>query len=242
MNNHEFGNKTPYILGIETSTRICSVALLHGKNVLRTESVQEKNAHASHLTLLIEKILKETATGLNKLNAVVVSKGPGSYTGLRIGVSTAKGLCYALNIPLISENTLHSMAKGMTAIHKGQKDNILYCPMIDARRMEVYCAIFDHQGNEIRETRAEIIDKHSFSDYLSNNILVFAGDGAEKCKSVLANIKNAVFPDHFEISADTLAETALQKFTDKQFEDTAYFEPYYLKDFIAGKPKVKGLH
>jgi tRNA threonylcarbamoyladenosine biosynthesis protein TsaB len=234
--------QAPYILAIETSTRVCSVSLFSGNDVIDTKSITEQNAHASHLTLLIENVLTGSGIDFKQLNAIAVSKGPGSYTGLRIGVSAAKGLCYALDIPLISVNTLQSMAKGMRAFHKEPEDNLLYCPMIDARRMEVYCAIFDQKGNEIRKTRAEIIDKHSFSDYLSNNKLVFAGDGAEKCKSVLADNENTVFPDRFEISAETLAETAFQKYTDKQFEDTAYFEPYYLKDFIAGKPKVKGLH
>lgn len=233
--------QTPYILGIETSTQICSVVLSLGENIIGTTSVNEKNTHASSLTPLIEKLLKKTGTELNKINAIVVSKGPGSYTGLRIGVSTAKGLCYALSTPLISVNTLHSMARGMRDICNREDQNLIICPMIDARRMEVYCALYDQQLNEIRETRAEVINEHSFSEYLSNNILIFAGDGAEKCKAVLANNKNAVFTDHFEISAETLVKAAYQKYLKKQFEDTAYFEPYYLKDFIAGKPKVKGL-
>ena len=160
---------------------------------------------------------------------------------MRIGVSTAKGLCFALDIPLISVNTLQSMAFGMAQNYDQKEDaSLLFCPMIDARRMEVYTAIFNGRNEPIEETKAEIIDKDSFSSYLDKNKIIFFGDGAEKCNDVITH-KNAVFIDNIYPSARNMAEIVFNKFQENQFEDVAYFEPFYLKEFIAGKPKVKGL-
>jgi tRNA threonylcarbamoyladenosine biosynthesis protein TsaB len=230
----------PNILCIETATSICSVALTGNGVVLAEKQSSEKNAHSAIVTLFTEDVLKEAGFEYTDIDAVAVSKGPGSYTGLRIGVSTAKGLCYALDIPLISVNTLQSMGQGMADILTGKDSSVLLCPMIDARRMEVYSAVFDINGKEIRETKAEIIDDNSFSDYLENHKVVFFGDGAAKCRNIITH-PNAVFYDNINPSAKNMASIAAEKFKNKQFEDVAYFEPFYLKEFIAGIPRVKGL-
>jgi tRNA threonylcarbamoyladenosine biosynthesis protein TsaB len=188
--------------------------------------------------------MKESEITLNEIDAVAISKGPGSYTGLRIGVSTAKGLCFALDKPLISIGTLQSMAYGLSKNQEIQKyeKNILFCPMIDARRMEVYAAVYDIDNKEIREVGADIIDEHSFNAYLYNSKVIFFGDGAAKCKKALSGHPNAIFYDDILPSSSNMATLAEHKFIEKQFEDLAYFEPFYLKDFIAGIPKVKGLY
>lgn len=222
------------ILNIETATTVCSVSLANDGRLIALKEQNGDYSHAENLTLFIEDIFKQAGKKLNETDAIAVSKGPGSYTGLRIGVSSAKGLCCALNKPLISVNTLQAMALGISI----KKNNeYLLCPMIDARRMEVYCALYDQNNNEIKSTSAEIIDEHSFSDILKNNTIVFFGDGAEKCKSVLSENKNAVFIDNVFPSAKNLIELSLQSFINNDFEDVAYFEPFYLKDFVAGKKK-----
>jgi tRNA threonylcarbamoyladenosine biosynthesis protein TsaB len=201
-----------------------------------------KNSHSSVLPLFMDEVMKTAGIALPDLDAIAVSEGPGSYTGLRIGVAAAKGLCYALEKPLIGVGTLRAMAIGMMhPVSAGQPINVLYCPMIDARRMEVYCAIFDEKGNEIRETRAEIMDENSFMEYIGKNRIVFAGDGALKCRPLFEKHPNAVFSENFQASAKFMISLSEEKFSQKKFENLAYFEPYYLKDFIAGKPKVKGL-
>jgi tRNA threonylcarbamoyladenosine biosynthesis protein TsaB len=232
------------ILHIETATQICSVALSEGENIVLSRTSTLKNAHSSILTVFIDEIFRETGINVHNLDAVSVSMGPGSYTGLRIGVSAAKGLCYAADKPLIAVNTLEAMAWGMIKKASGFSENVadlLFCPMIDARRMEVYSAIYNFRMESIREVRAEIIDEHSFADILSNQKMLFAGDGAEKCKTSLKASSNAGFMDVFEPSANYLIEIANRKFNEGKFENVAYFEPFYLKDFIAGPPKVKGL-
>ena len=173
--------------------------------------------------------------------------GPGSYTGLRIGVATAKGLCYALDKPLIAIPTLQAMAAGMTPPPhpspnwEGAGGGVVLCPMIDARRMEVYCAVYDHENREMREVRAEIIDEYSFQGFLAGNTVVFGGEGTDKCKPFLGNHPNSLFIDGFQASAQFMIDLATEKFGQRQFESLAYFEPFYLKDFVAGKPRVKGL-
>lgn len=234
-----------HILNIETATSICSVALTKNNELLSRRESDDKNSHSSKLTLFIDEVVKEVDINYTDLDAIAVSKGPGSYTGLRIGVSTAKGLCYALDKPLISVATLQAMALGMTkkfVTENLYEKPVLFCPMIDARRMEVYSALYDSNNKEVREIRAEIIDKNSFSEFLQKNKIIFFGDGASKCKQVLAHQGNAVFIDNFSPSASFMTEIANLKFKEKVFEDVAYFEPFYLKDFIAGKPKVKGLY
>jgi tRNA threonylcarbamoyladenosine biosynthesis protein TsaB len=227
----------PLILHIETATIVCSVALSKDGQLLALKESETKNSHSSELTLFIDEVVKSPGFVLADLDAIAISEGPGSYTGLRIGVATAKGLCYALDKPLIGIPTLKAMAAGMP--HTPSPS--LYCPMIDARRMEVFSAIFDDKGNEIRDTRAEIIDENSFHEYLAKNKMVFAGDGAEKCKQYLENHPNAVFLSGFKPSAKFMIAFAEEKYSNQLFENLAYFEPFYLKDFVAGKPRVKGL-
>ena len=229
------------ILSIETATPVCSVALAQDNNILGVKESTKKNSHSEIVTVFIDELMKENQFSFKDLDAVAVSKGPGSYTGLRIGVSTAKGMCYALEIPLISVNTLQSLAFG-TSQNNIQKSGlpILFCPMLDARRMEVYCALFDENINEVRETKAEIIEPDSFQTYLESSQVIFFGDGADKCKEVIQH-KNAVFLDDVFPSAANMMTIVFNKYQNHKFEDVAYFAPFYLKDFIAGVPKVKGL-
>lgn len=201
------------------------------------ESHDQSYYHSEKLVVYIDEAIKRAGLKPSDLEAVSVSKGSGSYTGLRIGVSAAKGLCYGLGIPLLSVGSLESMAHWATAEFSEQLADIsLLCPMIDARRMEVYMQLFDASLNELQPVSAEIIDEHSFSAELEKGKVVFFGDGASKCKEAI-NHPNAVFVDAFNPSARGMIALAETKFAEKQFEDVAYFEPYYLKDFVAGKPK-----
>ena len=228
------------ILNIETSTRICSVALaVDGKIIMLKES-GEKNAHASNITLFSESVVHEAQLSFDQLDAVAVSMGPGSYTGLRIGVSTAKGYCYALDIPLLAIGTLKALAYGMIQ-DISTPDDHLFIPLLDARRMEVYMAVYDSRLNPVQPVRAEVVDENSFSELLKKNKVVFAGDGAAKCKDLFQDHPNARFLEDLHPSSSFIAPLANSKFLQKQFEDVAYFEPFYLKDFVAGIPKVKGL-
>ncbi len=230
------------ILQIDTATSVCSVALSKDEELLGVRESFEKNAHSSLITLFIDELIKENSFTYADLDAVAVSMGPGSYTGLRIGVATAKGICYAIDKPLIAVSTLKAMANGVLHEMKNKiiENKVILCPMIDARRMEVYNALFDRDLHEIREIKAEIIDEHSFADQLDHNILYFFGDGAEKCKQILTH-PNACFLDNVYPLAKFMVPLTYQKFSAGQFEDLAYFEPVYLKDFIAGIPRVKGL-
>jgi tRNA threonylcarbamoyladenosine biosynthesis protein TsaB len=228
------------ILLIETATPVCSVAISIDTEIVIEKSSTEKNAHSKILTVFIQEALQALNMEFSQLNAVAVSKGPGSYTGLRIGVSAAKGLCYALDIPLIAVNTLQSMAGGIQERFQNKNEDLLFCPMIDARRMEVYSALFDRNVAQIRETKAEIIDKNSFSEYLGQSKMIFFGDGAAKCIDAIDH-PNALFISDFEPSASHMKFLTEEKYNQQRFEDVAYFEPFYLKDFIAGVPKVKGL-
>jgi tRNA threonylcarbamoyladenosine biosynthesis protein TsaB len=223
------------ILQIETATTVCSVALAQNGRVLCFREVEQRNVHAEKITLFIDELLTEAGKHYADLDAVAVSSGPGSYTGLRIGVSAAKGLCFALDKPLIGIETLAAMADGLIAQRSFDGSNLLLCPMIDARRMEVFTAVFDDRGNKIRPTSAEIIDENSFIDLLQDHQVIFFGDGAGKCAEVLGMHSNATIIGDFTNSATHLTKRALKKYQEKQFEDVAYFEHYYLKDFIAGK-------
>ena len=234
------------ILCIETATGSCSIAFSNNGIVISAEESGARNTHSSVITNLIETVLVKAGKGFHEIDAVAIGEGPGSYTGLRIGVATAKGLCYALEKPLIAVSTLHAMSIGMQEAMKNREKKgnalpVLYCPMIDARRMEVYCAIYDSCGKELYKPTAEIITETSFSRYLHENMMVFAGDGALKCKHVLEQIPHTVFLDDINASAVNMAGLAEEKFSKNDFEGLAYFEPFYLKDFVAGKPKVKGL-
>jgi len=226
----------PKILCIETATEVCSVAISSQGKLLALEENHDGNAHASQLHNLVHKVLDSAGITLQDLDAVAVSKGPGSYTGLRVGVSTAKGYCYALGIPLIAINTLESLLRGQVLGEREQTTTSLYVPMLDARRMEVYCAVFDSHANMIRQTEAKIIDETSFAGLLENNEVYFLGNGAAKCKSMIT-LPNAKFLDNVLCSAKGMVDAAFEAFQAKQFEDTAYFEPFYLKDFVGTTPK-----
>ena len=218
------------ILLIETATKSCSVSLSSENKIIACkEEVNEQYSHAEKLTGFITELFKTQDFTIKDLDAVAVSKGPGSYTGLRISVSTAKGLCYALDIPLISVSTLKAMAFGMAQKEKSD----LYCPMIDARRMEVYNAFYNSTNKEIRGIQADIIEACSYQKELDKKVLFF-GDGAEKCKQMIQH-PNARFIDGFFPSSKDMLEIANEKFAEKDFEDVVYFEPFYLKDFVAGK-------
>lgn len=228
------------LLCLETATPVCSVALAQDGCLLALCETHDTNAHSSRLTLLIEEVLQQSGKLLKDLDAVAVSKGPGSYTGLRIGVSTAKGLCYGLDKPLIAVPTLQAMAYGMSVQCELPKDALL-CPMIDARRMEVYMALYDGANNEFSATVAEIITAETFSELRKTYTLICAGDGAEKCKAFFESQTNILFPVVEIPSAQYMIPYAERAFQQQHFEDVAYFEPYYLKDFVAGAAKVKGL-
>ena len=214
-----------YILNIETATKNCSVALAkEGKTILCKEIAEEGYSHAERLHVFIEEIIKEAGISLNDLSAIAVSQGPGSYTGLRIGVSAAKGLCFALGIPLIAVDTLQVLASQVN-VTEG-----LIIPMIDARRMEVYSAIFNPKFDKKREILAEIIDQNSFSD--TGEKLYFVGDCAEKCKAILTKENHVFLEDIKYPSAKEMSVLSFEKFKINDTVDVAYFEPYYLKDFM----------
>jgi len=233
------------ILNIETATRVCSTALSVDGKVVALKESRVKNSHAEQITVFSEYVVKKAGYEFKDLDAVAVSKGPGSYTGLRIGVSTAKGYCLALDKPLIAIGTLDAMAWGLVNALKNKKqlvNSYLYCPMIDARRMEVYDAVYNSDLEKVKDVGATILEEDTYSKYLENFPMVFGGNGAEKAKKLMFDkYPKAYFLDGFEPSSMFMAELAEQKYRVKDFEDTAYFEPFYLKDFVAGISKVKGL-
>ena len=228
------------ILSIETATEVCSAAVIRDGLLIAMAEDANRFNHSEKLTLSIEGLFRESGISPAQLDAVCVSKGPGSYTGLRIGISTAKGICYALNISLIAVSTLDALA--CFVAHNCKETAVtpetLLCPMLDARRMEVYTAMFDYQGVPVYNTCAKIIDSESFRSELENHPVIFFGNGVEKCKSVI-NHPNACFIDNLQASAQFMSHLAEERFNKKQFEDVAYFEPFYLKDFIATTPKNK---
>lgn len=226
----------PTILQIETATAVCSVALsIDGKTVALKEQAAQ-NIHASSLTLFIEEVMQTAQISYSQLDAIAVSKGPGSYTGLRIGVSTAKGLCFALDKPLIAVNTLEMMASGF--LQQNPNYGGLVCPMIDARRMEVFTAVYTHNLVEFEAVNAKIVDDKSFILELDSHFVTFIGDGAPKCKPVLDH-PNAHFSTQNYNSATYMSELANAAFEKQLFEDVAYFEPFYLKEFVFTTPKNK---
>ncbi len=223
----------PLLLHIETATDTCSVALSDNGKTIAFEEIHNSRSHASLLSVFIENILKQNSFAYADLDAVVVSCGPGSYTGLRIGVATAKGLCFALQKPLIAINTLHNMATW----NRANKANpaYFYCPMIDARRMEVYTALYDDKLNVTKPVEAVILTEQFLKEELANKKIIFFGNGAQKFKEFAGNNINAVFDDSFLISSQGMIELGEEKYKNKQFEDVAYFEPFYLKDFVGTK-------
>lgn len=217
------------ILNIETATKNCSVALAKNGQVICIREVSDQGySHAEKLHVFVEEVVKESGESLSNIDAIAVSQGPGSYTGLRIGVSAAKGLCYALGKPLIALETLEVLAR------QAKADKGLIVPMLDARRMEVYSAVFDEDYKIVRQIEAQIIEEDAFSEYDQN--LYFLGDGAEKTKTILTK-SNFHFLDINFPSAKEMAAMSYAKFRNEQFEDVAYFEPYYLKDFVVQKKK-----
>lgn len=223
------------ILNIETATKNCSVALSKDGTIIASKELNDGNySHSENLHVFIDDILKEVGKSTSDLEAVALSKGPGSYTGLRIGAASAKGFCYALDIPLIAVNTLKVMAAKVNVDYPSST----LISLLDARRMEVYSCIFDSDLNELRATQAEIIDENSFSGFLQEDKCVLFGDGAEKCKELVKS-SNITYVDGVFPSAKQLVLLAEEAYKNKQFEDMAYFEPYYLKDFVATTPKRK---
>ena len=221
-----------YLLGIETSTTNCSISLSKNASIIAIKEDNESGySHAEKLHVFIDDLLKENQLVPQNLDAIVISKGPGSYTGLRIGVSTAKGLCYALNIPLIAVDTLNSLTHQIT---KNEEAYII--PMLDARRMEVYTAVYNTDFTAVEATQALILDKNSYQKYLNDKACWFLGNGVSKFQEICSH-PNANFLPNAIPSAKELAEIGYQKFTKEEFEDVAYFEPYYLKDFVVGGKK-----
>jgi tRNA threonylcarbamoyladenosine biosynthesis protein TsaB len=222
---------SPLILHIETGTDVCSAALSQGNTLLAIKENDEGRTHAQLLAVFIDTLFREQYCTANDIAAVAVSEGPGSYTGLRVGVSTAKGICYGCRKPLIAVNSLQSLA--FLAIEKGllPVSGALLAPMIDARRMEVYTALFDANGKQYTPTVAKIIDENSFADVLSQHHVLFVGDGAGKCRAALTHPHAHFAPLH--ASAAGMIQPAANAFAQQQFVDAAYFEPLYLKDFVA---------
>jgi tRNA threonylcarbamoyladenosine biosynthesis protein TsaB len=222
-----------YILSLETATTNCSVSLSKdGKTIVLKEDNDKSYSHAERLHVYINEVLKEANLSSSNLDAIAVSKGPGSYTGLRIGVSAAKGLCFALDKPLISIPTLDVLA------HQVKVNDGVIVSMLDARRMEVYSAVYDSDYKQLRNTEAQILDEKSFEDYLQKGKVYFVGNGVEKSKTLI-NHQNAVFIEAKLPSANEMSLLAYNKYKISDIEDVAYFEPYYLKDFVALKPKAK---
>ena len=227
------------ILCIETSTTVCSVALTEDEKLLGLEEISGVNSHSSHLAVCIDKLMKKTGSVFSEIKAVAVSEGPGSYTGLRIGVSTAKGICFGLDIPLIAIGTLESLMQ-MYFVQNQTNYDTLYFPMIDAKRLEVYTQVFQSDGNKQSETFPLVFESHSFEKYLAEKKVVLFGEGSLKAKEIYSSAKIEIV-DTVSVSAVGLIHPAFKKFITGDFVDLAYFEPYYLKEFVAGLPKVKGL-
>lgn len=224
------------ILHIETSTSACSVAVSEdGQNIFRKEDLKGPS-HAVSLGVFVDEALSFADSHALPLDAVAVSCGPGSYTGLRIGVSMAKGVCYGRNLRLIGIPTLKILCVPVLLYHDELPDDALLCPMIDARRMEVYAAVYDRALRSVRDIAADIVDEHSYADYLQEHPVYFFGNGAAKCKEKLTH-PNAHFIDDIQPLASMMFPLAEKAIAEGRFEDVAYFEPFYLKEFVAGTPK-----
>lgn len=223
------------ILSIETATPICSVALHNAEEWVATEVSTAPQSTASQLAVMIDRLFRTSGKSVDQLSAVAVSAGPGSYTGLRIGVATAKGICFAKSLQLISINTLELMVHQTIKDHQFKERPTLLCPMLDARRMEVYCLLADTKADVIETTQAKVIEPNSFGEWLEKNEVYFFGDGASKCKQIITH-PHANFIDDVHPSAQSLGILAWQKFTSGKFEDLPLYEPFYLKDFMIKKP------
>ena len=231
----------PTILHIETATDVCSVALSRGAEVIGLREEAGGNNHAKHLLPFVEEALKQGGCTVKDLDGVAVSVGPGSYTGLRIGVSTAKGIAYTAGIPVMAVGTLEGIAQGAKALWAGIDDaQPQIVPMIDARRMEVFTTRYDFAMNMMEEVSSKIVDESTFAELLAAQTVIFCGNGMPKCRELLSASPNARFVDA-PLSARYLLPAALKKWKEQAFEDVAYFEPFYLKEYVAAKPVVKGL-
>lgn len=223
------------ILSIETSTDVCSVAMSENGQCIFKEEDHSGPNHAVSLGVFVDEALSFTDNHAIPLGAVAVSQGPGSYTGLRIGVSMAKGICYGRDVPLLAVPTLEVMAVPVLLNHEIEEDALL-CPMIDARRMEVYSAIYDRALKPLRETRADVVDGDTYREFLDNHPVYFFGNGAAKCMETI-NHPNAHLIESIEPLAKYMFPLAERKWVQKEYEDVAYFVPFYLKDFVAKMPK-----
>ncbi|MDQ4139439.1 MAG: tRNA (adenosine(37)-N6)-threonylcarbamoyltransferase complex dimerization subunit type 1 TsaB [Bacteroidota bacterium] len=224
------------ILALETSSTICSVALYQDQELLALTELQLEKSHSSHTTVIISQILENCNLTLQDLSAVAVSGGPGSYTGLRIGSGIAKGLCYALNIPLIEVSTLHALAYDLMQVTP-TPENYLFCPMLDARRMEVYCCLLDSALQELYPVSPLILTDISFKEFISKQPVIFFGSGAVKFKTLVESSSNALFIKSLPLSARPIGALAYHKYISKQFEDIAYYEPFYLKEVYITESK-----
>ena len=231
----------PTILYIETATDVCSVALSKGSEIIGLKEEAGGNNHAKHLLPFVDEVLKQAGVSMTEINGVAVSIGPGSYTGLRIGVSTAKGIAYTAGIPVMAVSTLESIAQGAKTLWSGTStETMQIIPMIDARRMEVFTTRYDFDMRSLEEISSKIVDENTFAELLSKEKVLFCGNGMPKCKEILSAFLNAKFMDA-PISAKNMLPAALRKWQKQEFEDVAYFEPFYLKEYVAAKPVVKGL-
>ena len=224
------------IISIETATSVCSVAIHENGICMALKEIQEPNAHSEKLTVLIESILAERNLHVDDCDAIALSKGPGSYTGLRIGTSVAKGLCYACSLPLITVDTLQALALSCkNAVNNDSEDNI-YMPMIDARRMEVYTSQWNWKMQNIQDTNALVVTYEAKASFEPTKHYFLCGDGSEKCKETLES-QNITFVPNITATAKTIGDIASELFEKKEFSDVAYFEPFYLKEFQATTPK-----
>jgi len=222
----------PSILCIETSTTVCSVAIGNENGIIAHKEVNAGFTHAENLHVFIDEVIKEAGSNRKDIDAIAVGKGPGSYTGLRIGVSAAKGIAYALNIPLISMNTLMNLC--VSAKKQIQDKEIILCPMLDARRMEVYTAFYNQQLDELANTNALIITNESLNELCNKGNIVLFGDGANKCAELIKENSKISILENLMPSAINMIGYSIEQYNKKQFEDVAYFEPFYLKEFFTG--------
>ncbi len=228
----------PLLLSLETSSNVCSIALHRNGQLLGASELQIEKSHSSHITVMVSQLLENCGTTLQELDGVAISGGPGSYTGLRIGSATAKGICYALDKPLLAVSTLHSLALQVINTTPNP-EQYLFCPMLDARRMEVYTCLLDHQLNEVEPIAPVVLADDTFAEHLLNKQVIFFGNGAAKFKDLQHNNPQALFIDDISLSAKPVGELALIKYNDQAFEDVAYYEPFYLKDvYITERKKA----
>jgi len=233
--------ETPILLHIETATDVCSVALSRGAEIIGLKEEAGGNNHAKNLLPFVDEVLKQSGVRMSEINGVAVSIGPGSYTGLRIGVSTAKGIAYTAGIPVMAISTLESIAQGAKTLWaENASEPVQIVPMIDARRMEVFTTRFTFDMQPLEEVSAKIVDENTFAELLSEQKVLFCGNGMPKCRELLSTFPSACFINA-PVSAKNMLPTALKKWQNKDFENVAYFEPFYLKEYVAAKPVVKGL-